>query len=48
MRNLDRSRVELTELQLLTIKNKIKRWSTKDQVIDIMRCRYGRLEDQAA
>ena len=48
MINLDRSRIELTESQLLTIKDKIKSWSTKDQVIDIMRYRYGRLEDQAA
>ena len=48
MRNLDRSLVEITESQLLTIKNKIKSWSTKDQVIDIMRYRYGRLKDQPA
>ena len=48
MRNLDRSHIELTESQLLIIKNKIKSWSTKDQVIDIMRHRYGRLKDQAA
>ena len=48
MTNLDRSRIELTESQLLTIKNRIKSWSTKDQVIDIMRYRYGRFEDQAA
>jgi len=48
MKNLDRSRIELTESQLLTIKDRIKNWSTKDQVIDIMRYRYGRLEDQAA
>ena len=48
MTNLDRSRIELTESQLLTIKDRIKTWSTKDQVIDIMRYRYGRLEDQAA
>ena len=48
MTNLDRSRIELTESQLLTIKDRIKSWSTKDQVIDIMRFRYGRLEDQAA
>ena len=48
MTNLDRSRIELTESQLLTIKDRIKSWSTKDQVIDIMRYRYGRLEDQAA
>ena len=48
MRNLDRSLVEITESQLLTIKNKIKSWSTKDQVIDILIYRYGQLEDQAA
>ena len=48
MINLDRSRIELTESQLLTVKDRIKSWSTKDQVIEIMRCRYGRLEDQAA
>ena len=47
MRNLDRSRIELTESQLLIIKNEIKSWSTKDQIIDIMRYRYGRLEDKA-
>ena len=48
MKNLDRSRIELTESQLLTIKDKIKSWSTKDQVIDIMRYRYGQLEDKPA
>ncbi len=48
MTNLDRSRIEFSESQLLTIKDKIKSWSTKDQVIDIMRYRYGRLKDQAA
>ena len=48
MINLNRSRIELTESQLLTIKDRIKSWSTKDQVIEIMRYRYGRLEDQAA
>ena len=48
MRNLDRSRIELTESQLLAVKDRIKSWSTKDQVIDIMRYRYGRLEDKAA
>ena len=48
MINLDRSRIELTESQLLTIKDRIKSWSTKDQVIEIMRYRYGRVEDQAA
>ena len=48
MIHLDRSRIELTESQLLNIKDRIKTWSTKDQVIDIMRYRYGRLEDQPA
>ena len=48
MTNINRSRIELTESQLLTIKDRIKSWSTKDQVIEIMRYRYGRLEDQAA
>ena len=48
MTNLDRSRIELTESQLFTIKDRIKNWSTKDKVIDIMRYRYGRLEDQPA
>ena len=48
MTKLEQARLELTESQLLTIKDQIKNWSTKDQVIDIMRYRYGRLEDQAA
>ena len=48
MTNLEKAQLELTESQLLTIKDRIKNWRTKDQVIDIMRYRYGRLEDQAA
>ena len=48
MTNLGKARLELTESQLLSIKDRIKSWSTKDQVIDIMRYRYGRLEDKAA
>ena len=48
MTNLEKARLELTESQLLTIKDRIKNWSTKDQVIDLMRYRYGRLEDEAA
>tara|TARA_Y100000766_G_C18710576_1_gene508809 strand:- start:617 stop:763 length:147 start_codon:yes stop_codon:yes gene_type:complete len=48
MTNLEKARLELTESQLLIIKDRIKTWSTKDQVIDLMRYRYGRLEDQAA
>ena len=46
MTNLEKARLELTEQQLLTIKDRIKSWSTKDQVIEIMRYRYRRLEDQ--
>ena len=42
------ARLELTESQLLTIKDRIKSWSTKDQVIDIMRYRYGQLKNKAA
>tara|TARA_Y100001968_G_C19352276_1_gene715281 strand:+ start:833 stop:1057 length:225 start_codon:yes stop_codon:yes gene_type:complete len=48
MTNLEKARLELTEAQLLSIKDRIKNWSTKDQVIDMMRYRYGSLEDQAA
>ena len=48
MTNLETTRLELTESQLLTIKDRIKTWSTKEQVIDIMRYRYGRLEDRVA
>ena len=48
MTKLEQARLELTESQLLTIKDQIKNWSTKDQVIDMMRYRYGRMEDQAA
>ena len=48
MKNLNTTQLELTESQLLTIKDRIKNWRTKDQVIDMMRYRYGRIEDQAA
>ena len=48
MTNSKKARLELTESQLLIIKNRIKSWNTKDQVIDIMRYRYGRVEDQVA
>ena len=48
MTNIEKGRLELTESQLLSIKDRIKSWSTKDQVIDIMRYRYGQLKDQAA
>tara|TARA_Y100001968_G_scaffold301335_1_gene313509 strand:- start:621 stop:767 length:147 start_codon:yes stop_codon:yes gene_type:complete len=48
MKNHKKSRLELSESQLLTIKDRIKTWRTKEKVIDIMRYRYGRVEDQAA
>ena len=48
MTNIQKARLELTESQLLTIKDKIKTWSTKEQVIDMMRYRYGQMDDQAA
>ncbi len=48
MTNLATTRLEFTESQLLTIKDRIRSWSTKDKVIDIMRNRYGRIEDEAA
>jgi len=48
MKNLRTARPELTESQLLTIYDRIKTWNTKEKVIDIMRYRYGRIEDQAA
>ena len=47
MTKLEQARLELTESQLLSIKDRIKNWNTKDQVIDMMRYRYGQLEDQA-
>ncbi len=48
MKNLESASVELTESELLQIKNRIKNWRTKDEVIDMMRYRYGQREDQAA
>ena len=48
MKNLNKEQLELSESQLLTIKERIKNWRTKDQVIDIIRYRYGRLENEAA
>ena len=48
MTNLGKAQPELTESQLLTIKDRIKNWNTKDEVIDMMRYRYGQLEDQTA
>ena len=48
MTNLEKARLELTESQLISIKDRIKNWNTKEQVIDIMRYRYGRLDNKAA
>ena len=48
MKNPEKANLEFTESQLLAIKDQIKNWSTKDQVISMMRYRFGRLEDQAA
>ena len=48
MTNLEKPRLELTESELLHIKDRIKNWRTKDKVIDMMRYRYGRLEHKAA
>ncbi len=48
MTKLEQARLELSESQLLSIKDQIKNWRTKDQVMDLIRYRYGRLEDQAA
>ena len=48
MKNSKETNLEITESQLLKIRDRIKSWSTKEQVIDIMRCKYGRPEDQVA
>ena len=48
MTKLEQARIELTESELLSIKYRIKDWSTKDQVIDLMRFRYGRTDKEAA
>ncbi|WP_269624016.1 hypothetical protein [Prochlorococcus marinus] len=48
MTNLEKARLELTESQLISIQDRIKNWRTKDQVMNLIRYRYGRLEKQAA
>ena len=48
MTNFRKERLELTESQLLSIRNRIQTWNTKDQVIDLMRHRYGQIKNQAA
>ena len=41
MTKLEKARLELTEAQLLSTKDRIKNWKNKDQVIDMMRYKYG-------
>ena len=48
MTKLEQARLELTESQLLSIKDRIKAWKNKDQVIDMMRYKYGRIDEQVA
>ena len=48
MTNLEKAQLELTESQLLTIKDRIKNWRTKDEGIDMMRYGYVQHENQAA
>ena len=45
---MGKTRLEFTETQLLTIKDRIKDWRTKDQVIDLMRYKYGQINEQVA
>ncbi len=47
MRNLEKAQLDLTESQLLTIKDRIKNRSTKDHVLDTMRFRYSRINNHA-
>ena len=46
MTNLENAHLQLTESQILIIKDRIKTLNTKEQFIDIMR--YARLNDQAS
>ena len=48
MKNLGKASIELTESQLLAIKDRIKTWNTKEKIIEIIRYRYSRIEDQTA
>ena len=48
MQKREKTGLLLTESELLSIKARITSWSNKDQVIDIMRHRYGQSENQAA
>ena len=48
MTNLGKTRLKLSESELLSIKDRIKNWRTKDKVIDMMRYRYGQHENKAA
>ena len=46
MTNLENAHLQLTESQILIIKDRIKTLNTKEQFIDIMR--YARLNDQTS
>tara|TARA_B100000965_G_C19397313_1_gene671757 strand:- start:57 stop:203 length:147 start_codon:yes stop_codon:yes gene_type:complete len=48
MTNSKKGSHKLTESQLITIKDRIKSWKTKDQIIDMLRYRYGQMEEKAA
>ena len=48
MKKFEQSRLQLTETQLLSIEDRIKNWSTKDKIIDIMRYKYCQIKDHAA
>ena len=48
MTNSENAHHKLTEAQLITINDRIKSWRTKDQILDILRYRYGQLEDKPA
>ena len=48
MTPIERSKIELTESQLVSIGERINHWSNKDKVISLMRYRYCKKEAQAA
>ena len=45
---MQKAPLKLTEVDLNSIKDRITNWNTRDQVIDMMRYRYGRLDDHVA
>ena len=48
MTPIERSKIELTESQLVSIGEKINDWSNKDKVISLMRYRYCKDDAVAA